>query len=319
MTARTNFADRLLDGIERKGTAAVVGLDPRYDWIPSSIREEAARGRPEPLGAAAEALRLFCRRVIDLVGPFVVAVKPQIAFFEEYASAGLGAYADVVGYAREKGLIVIGDIKRSDIASTADAYARAHLGGETGGAPPLRADAVTVNPYLGSDGVRPFLEAAGRVGGGLFVLCRTSNPSAGEFQDLSVDVPGAAAARLHEVVARSIAAWGEDLRGGRGVSSVGAVVGVTRDGDTSARIRELLPRSMILVPGFGAQGGGEEDLPALFHTDGSGAIVNSSRGVIFAYREQGGSEESWEAAVEAAARDLKDAVNRARDAARSRS
>lgn len=321
MTAETSFADRLIEAIETKGSAAVVGLDPRLEYIPATIREAVIADHGPTVRGAAEAIRRFCIRVIDRVEPYAVAMKPQIAFFEEYGSDGVAAYSDVVGHARGKGLIVIGDIKRSDIASTAEAYARAHLGGErTGGGfrwgGALRVDAVTVNPYLGSDGIRPFVEEARGQGSGLFILCRTSNPTAREFQDLPVDDAGAEASQLHESVARAIATWGEDLLGKRGVSSVGAVVGLSGDGDLMGRIRALLPRAIILVPGYGAQGGAEDDLPALFHSDGSGAIVNSSRGVIFAYRREGGDEGGWEEAVEAAARDLRDSVNRVREAAR---
>lgn len=321
MTAPGNFADDLIEAIDRKGSAAVVGLDPRIEWIPEPLRRRATEEHGATRRGAAEAIRRFCRGIIDLVAPHVVAVKPQIAFFEEYGPEGISVYSDVIGHARERGLLVIGDVKRSDIATTAEAYARAHLGGEaTGGGfeseSPIRADAVTVNPFLGSDGIRPFLGAVRDGGRGLFVLCRTSNPSAGEFQDLRVGAGEGKGGALHEVIARSITAWGEGLEGRSGVSPVGAVVGLSDDKALMARIRALLPRATILVPGFGAQGGGEEDLPALFHPDGSGAIVNSSRGVIFAYRKGGGSEEAWEEAVETAARDLRDSVNRAREAAR---
>lgn len=318
MTSERNFADRLLESMERKESAAVIGLDPRLEWIPSSIRKAATRARGEGPAGTAEALRRFCQEVVDLVEPYAAAVKIQIAFFEEYGGEGLSAYGDVARHARGRGLVVIGDAKRADISTTAKAYARAHLGAsaeaeeESQPQHPIRVDALTVNPYLGSDGVEPFLEPVGREGKGIFVLCRTSNPSAGEFQDLEAGGSDGKRAPLHEVVAQAITRWGETHIGDRGYSSVGAVVGLARDRSLLSRIRALLPRAIILVPGFGAQGGGEEDLPALFNADGSGAIVNSSRGVIFAYRREGGGEEKWQEAVTAAARELRDGVNRAR-------
>ncbi|MCZ6688566.1 MAG: orotidine-5'-phosphate decarboxylase [Planctomycetota bacterium] len=326
MTERPSFADRLIKTIEEKETAAVVGLDPRLDWIPASIRSQSIQLHGRTVRAAAEAIWLYCLDLIDLVEPYVAAVKAQIAFFEPFGGEGLKVYARVVRYAQERGLIVIGDVKRSDIASTAEAYARAHLGeadqtpdvGSDGEAvfhpaSPLEVDAVTINPYLGSDGVRPFLDRCRAMGKGVFILCRTSNPSAADFQDQKVKPEKGKSIPLHEMVARSIVAWGDEFRGGRGYSSVGAVVGLAKDPELLGRIRAALPDTIILVPGYGAQGGREEDLIPLFQRDGLGVLVNSSRGVGFAFRDSG--DENWGEAVENAARDLRDRVNRAREAA----
>jgi orotidine-5'-phosphate decarboxylase len=316
VTERKNFADRLLEAVERKRSSAVVGIDPRLEWIPKGILDGAIRDRGPTLEGAALAIRKFCCEVVDLIEPYVAVVKPQIAFFEEYGPQGLLAYSQVVRRARERGLLVIGDAKRADIGSTSAAYARAHLGSVASGSipelvPPLQVDALTTNPYFGSDGIAPFLETCRDEGRGIFILCRTSNPSAAELQDLVLE----GGETVHAVVARSIASWGSDVVGDRGFSSVGAVVGLTSDHSTLGRIREILPRSIILVPGFGAQGGGADDLAPLLADGGAGVVVNSSRGVVFAYRKVDGGEDRWQEVVADAARDFRDQVNRARQTA----
>jgi orotidine-5'-phosphate decarboxylase len=255
------------------------------------------------LEEAAAGVEQFCRKVVDVVAPIVPAVKPQAAFFEILGPSGMQAYAAVVDHARRAGLVVIGDAKRNDIGSTAEAYATAFLGAvDLGGTVhrPFPVDALTVNGYFGTDGIRPFLNAAGENGTGLFVLLKTSNPSAGEIQDLE-----AGGEKVYEHMAGRIASWGADLMGERGYSAVGAVVGATYP-RIGAALRERLPSTLFLVPGFGAQGGKADDLKPLFDRNGLGAVVNSSRGVLFAhtqeaYKEYG--EKNWPGAVEAAAKD----------------
>ena len=269
----SHFADRLCDAVEAKRSCVVVGLDPRPEQLPPELR-------PAPDAEAelvAERFRFFNRHIIEAVAPHAVAVKPQIAFYEPYGPAGLSAYLDSVAFARENGLLVIGDIKRGDIGSTAAAYARAHLG-------PDGADAVTVNPYLGSDSLKPFIEAARSNGRGLFVLVKTSNPSAAELQDLEVD-----GEPLYLRVGRLVGKLGAEDIGASGYSLAGAVVGATQ-ADSAARIREVMPHAVFLVPGFGAQGGKAAHCAPAFHPNGLGAVVNSSRGIIFAY-----DREPWNA------------------------
>jgi len=304
-----NFADRLIAAVERKGSPVCVGIDPRIDSIPQDILKHA-RQRTDAGGRVAAALS-FSREIIRIVAPHAAAVKPQVAFFEQLGAAGMMAYAETVRSARRAGLIVIGDVKRSDIGSTAEAYAAAHLcdsadGDEVGA---FTADAVTVNPYLGSDGVKPFIEAARRHGRGVFILVKTSNPSSSEFQDL--DCGGS---ELFVRVAEKVNEWGADLVGERGYSSVGAVVGATWP-EQAARLRQLMPHAWFLVPGYGAQGGGAEDAAPCFNADGLGAIVNSSRGIIQAWKRPPYSyqygPERWREAVEAAVKDMAADLRRA--------
>ena len=262
----SHFADRLCDAVETKRSCVVVGLDPRPDLLPPELRP-APDAEPE---LVAERFRFFNRHVIETVAPHAVAVKPQIAFYEPYGPAGISAYLDAAAFARERGLLVIGDVKRGDIGSTAAAYARAHLG-------PDGADAITVNPYLGSDSLKPFIETARENGRGLFVLVKTSNPSASEIQDLEV-----AGEPVYLRVGRLVEELGAGDVGARGYSLVGAVVGATQAA-SAVRLRETMPRAVFLVPGYGAQGGRAEGCAPTFHPDGLGAVVNSSRGILFAY------------------------------------
>jgi orotidine-5'-phosphate decarboxylase len=292
-----HFADALLEDCHRKQSQIVVGLDPRLDRLPAELR---------PGGSAsgqAECLLAFNKALIEAVAEYAAAVKCQIAFYEQLGCAGMSAYAATIRHAEERDLIVIADAKRSDIASTASAYAAAHLGGHEGGADDFVADAVTVNPYLGSDGVRPFVNAAAATGRGVFVLVKTSNPSSVELQDL--DCGGAP---LYEHVAALVAAWGGPHRGTEGYSSVGAVVGATFP-EELARLRALMPHTPLLVPGFGAQGGGVRDVVAAFDAQGDGAIINSSRSIIFAWRRapyaERFGEKAWRDAVRAAAADMR--------------
>jgi len=281
-----NFSDRLLAAIRDKGSPVCVGVDPVYERLPDELRS----GKDTP-AARAEAIREYSCRLLDVIAPIVPAVKPQIAYFEPYRESGIKAYYDVVAHARGLGLVVIGDVKRGDIGPTASAYAAAHLDG------PDTPDAVTVNGYFGADGLKPFADNAAR-GKGLFVLVRTSNPSAAGVQDFSdgSDTP------FYEHMARLVARFGQEdaLVGQHGYSAVGAVVGATWP-DEARRLREVMPQQIFLVPGYGAQGATAKDCAASFKEDGTGAIVNASRSVIFAYREDKYKDLDWLEAVRRAA------------------
>lgn len=289
------FADRLADAVRRKQTQLVVGLDPVVDMLPVELRGEAAGGR----SAAASAVERFCKGIVDAVAPYVVAVKPQAAFFEALGSDGWRALEQVSGYAREAGLLVIVDAKRGDVGSTSRAYATAFL--EQRDREPALADALTVSPYLGRDSLGPFFAACRRDGAGLFLLVRTSNPGAAELQDaaLSDGRP------LWRQVAELVNAWGEDLVGACGLSSVGAVVGATAPRIVGEARREM-PRAIILLPGVGAQGAGPADVARAFTSGPSSALVNAARSVIYAYREA--PSEDWRAVAAAEAARLRGAV-----------
>ncbi|HMC65576.1 MAG TPA: orotidine-5'-phosphate decarboxylase [Gemmataceae bacterium] len=289
-----HFADGLTAAIRAKGNAVCVGLDPRWESLPVELRSRHGDGT---LTAVADAFEEFCCRIIDVVAPLVAVVKPQVAFFEACGPAGMRALQRVLQRARQRGLITILDGKRNDIASTAAAYADAAFGGiqvgerRHGG---WDADAVTVNPYLGRDSVEPFLESARRLGRGVFVLVRTSNPGAGQFQDLVCD-----GRPLYLHVADAVGAWSKENLGKSGFGDVGAVVGATQPAELAA-IRQVLPHCFFLVPGFGAQGAGAAETAPVFRDDGLGAIVNSSRAIIFAFASTAGR---WETAVESATRE----------------
>lgn len=277
-----NFADRLIAACQEKQSSLVVGMDPRWASLPPDLQELAVKANGRTAQAAALAFHLFGRAIIDAVADVAVAIKPQFAFYEQYGPWGMHALSQTVEHAKSQGLLVIGDAKRGDIGSTAEAYAQAYLGGLAGDDEPnfsLGLDALTVNAYLGSDGVKPFLKAAGQTGSGLFALVKTSNPSSGELQDQLVG-----GEPLYARLARQVATWGEQLVGEKGYSSLGAVVGATYPAEASA-LRKLMPRSIFLVPGYGAQGGTAADVVPAFNDDGLGAIVNSSRGIIFAYQK----------------------------------
>lgn len=272
--------DKLIDKIKETGNPTVVGLDPRLNYIPDFILNEKYEKYGYTLKAAAKAMYSFNKKIIDEIYDLVPAVKPQIAMYERYGIDGLKAYVKTCEYAKRKGLIVIGDIKRSDIASTAEAYSDGHIGKVTVGENsfmPFNQDFITLNPYLGSDSITPFLKDCKEYERGLFVLAKTSNPNSGEIQDLIVDgMP------LYEKVGQLISKWGEELIGVNGFSEVGAVVGATHP-EQAKRLREIMPHTFFLVPGYGAQGGKAEDLAVCFNKDGIGAIVNSSRGIIAAH------------------------------------
>jgi len=280
-TTTAAFADRLADAVERKRTQLVVGLDPRLDLLPVELRGEAP----------ALAVERFCRGIIDAVAPYVAAVKPQLAFFEALGSDGIRALEDACRYAREAGLLVIADGKRGDIGSTSRAYAAAYLEPRADGKP--LADALTVNPYLGSDGVEPFLQAVRLHGAGLLILVRTSNPGAADLQDLTLSD----GRPLWQHVARLVAEWGEPFVGERGLSSVGAVLGATLP-RAVGEARRIMPQAVFLLPGVGAQGATPADVARAFTSGPASALVNASRSVIFAYRS---SDADWREAAGAEA------------------
>jgi len=300
-----NFADRLAQAVLEKRTALVVGLDPRADRLPEQYRKQIAEA-DDPGEACAEAFGGFCRDIIDAAADVCVGIKPQMAFFEMLGSRGVAAYESVIEYAREKNLLIICDAKRSDIGSTCEAYAAAHLSGlELDGKilHTANADCLTVNPYLGIDGIEPFLKACRAHGKGLFVLVKTSNPSSGEFQDLRV-----AGVPLYECVASHVSKWGADLVGECGYSSVGAVVGATYPKQLS-ELRKLMPHAIFLVPGLGAQGGTAQDVVGAFDENGLGAVVNASRAVIFAYEREPFKSKFGQAAWKEAVREAACEIN----------
>lgn len=273
---------KLIEGIKRTKAPIVVGLDPMLNYIPEHIQKRAFAEFGETLEGAAEAVWQYNKGIVDAVCDLVPAVKPQIAMYEQFGIEGLKAFEKTVTYCQEKGLVVIGDIKRGDIGSTSEAYAVGHLGRVQVGNHSysgFHEDFVTVNPYLGSDGVRPFMKICKEEKKGLFILVKTSNPSSGEFQDRLVD-----GRPLYELVGEQVAAWGEELMGDT-YSYVGAVVGATYP-EMGRTLRKIMPKSFILVPGYGAQGGKGADLVHFFNEDGLGAIVNSSRGIIAAYKQE---------------------------------
>lgn len=281
--------NQLTAAIKKKDAPVVAGLDPMLSYIPDHILEQAFAEYGETLEGAGLAIWHFNRGIIDAVCDLIPAVKPQIAMYEQFGIPGLQAFQKTCAYAKEKGLIVIGDIKRGDIGSTSGAYAAAHLGHVQVGSQsfaPFTEDFVTVNPYLGSDGVRPFIEVCKEEKKGIFVLVKTSNPSSGEFQDQLIwdaEHKEREKDHLYEIVARKVALWGQDHMGDE-YSYIGAVVGATYP-EMGRTLRKLMPKNYILVPGYGAQGGKGEDLKPFFNEDGLGAIVNSSRGIICAWQK----------------------------------
>jgi orotidine-5'-phosphate decarboxylase len=274
-----NFSDRLIHSIRAKGNPCVVGLDPRIDLMPAFIKS----GRGEPTREVIRSVITdFHELVIDAVADLIPAVKPQLAFFEQYGSAGVEAFENTVAFARQRGLLVIADGKRNDISSTAEAYATAFLGEADVLGHKQRvfdADAATVTPYLGRDSLTPFVEACATYGKGLFVVLKTSNPGSRDFQDQPLAATGQP---LYESIATTINALGTTLVGDSGYSSIGAVIGATFPED-GRRLRTLMPRALILVPGYGVQGGSAESAAACFNDDGLGAVVSSSRGITYKY------------------------------------
>ena len=277
---------KLIDRITDTGAPIVVGLDPKLSFVPEDMKKKCFEEKGENLEGAAEAFWQFNKEIIDHIYDVVPAVKPQIAMYEELGIPGLITFKKTVDYCREKGLIVIGDIKRGDIGSTSEAYAVGHLGGTKIGDKVFKGfdeDFATVNPYLGSDGVKPFINVCNAEDKGIFVLVKTSNPSSGEFQDRLID-----GRPLYEWVGEQVEKWGADSMDGS-YSNVGAVVGATYP-EMGKILRDIMPHAYILVPGYGAQGGKGKDLVHFFNKDGLGAIVNSSRGIIAAWKSEQYSE-----------------------------
>ena len=327
-----HFADRLTDRARRLETPVCVGIDPRYEALPQELRRRAREVKPDPARAAAWAYTELAKSVIEAVEHYACAIKPQAAFFEALGAPGYEAFGRTIAFARDHGLVTIADMKRGDIGSTSEAYARAVFGGQALDADVIEglgADAVTVNPYFGTDGVSPFIDLCESRERGVFVLVRTSNPSARELQELMV-LPaepgegGLPAATLRSSSLRSTSAageplfcrvaelvddWGSSRLGKCGYSCVGAVAGATSPGALS-QIRAMLPRSILLVPGYGAQGGGADDVAPAFDSKGEGAVVNASRSIVFARKGALSLTELAEGAAEAA-RSMRDAIREA--------
>ena len=274
--------NKLIANIKKTNAPIVVGLDPMLSYVPEQVQKKAFAEYGETLEGAAEAIWQFNKEIVDHTADLIPAVKPQIAMYEQFGVPGLAAYEKTIAYCQSKGLAVIGDIKRGDIGSTSAAYAVGHLGRVQEGSKTysgFHEDFATVNPYLGSDGVKPFLDVCREEKKGIFILVKTSNPSSGEFQDRMVE-----GRPLYELVGEKVAQWGSELMGDD-YSYVGAVVGATYP-EMGRTLRKIMPKSYILVPGYGAQGGRGKDLVDFFNEDGLGAIVNSSRGIIAAYKQE---------------------------------
>jgi orotidine-5'-phosphate decarboxylase len=289
-----NFADRLANAVRRTGNPVCVGLDPRWEALPASIRE----GRCSELSSKADAYVTFCQEVCDVVAPLVPIVKLQAAFFEELGPAGMAAMARVTKDARDRKLLLLIDGKRNDIGSTAEAYARGYLGPQSA----WGADALTVNPYLGDDSLAPFFDVARDTGAGMFVLVKTSNPGGRKLQDLLCD-----GRTVFERMAQHVESLAMQSLGVNGYGIVGAVVGATYPAQL-AEIRNTLPHAWFLVPGFGSQGGTAQDVAAAFDSAGLGAVINNSRGIIFAHSRREYAERfgpsRWQDAVDAATREM---------------
>lgn len=303
--------DQLIRRIEETENPTVVGLDPQLSFIPKHLKEEAFEEFGKTPKGAAKSFLAFNRGIIDEVHDLVPAVKPQVAMYEQYGHEGIKAYMETIDYAKKKGLIVIGDIKRGDIASTATAYSKGHIGRvDVEGIlhEVYKEDFITVNPYLGYDSIEPYISDMEQYDKGLFVLVKTSNPNSREIQNLVTD-----GELLYEKVAKLLKGWGERTLGESGYSRMGAVVGATHP-DDAARIRQILPHTFFLVPGYGAQGATAEDLKPNFNPGGRGAIVNSSRGIIAAYKkEEYGkeySEQEYHKAARQAVLDMKKDLQR---------
>ena len=304
--------NRLVSKIKQTNAPIVVGLDPTLKFIPKHIMDKAIQEQGETLEAAAEAVWQFNKGIVDAVSDLIPAVKPQVAMYEQFGIPGMMAFSKTVSYCKEKGLVVIGDVKRGDIGSTSGAYATGHLGKVTIGSKtiyPFDEDFVTVNPYLGSDGVRPFMDVCKEEKKGIFVLVKTSNPSSGELQDKIIE----SGSTIYEHVGKMVDSWGKELMGDE-YSYVGAVVGATYP-EMGKILREMMPKTYILVPGYGAQGGKGKDLVHFFNKDGLGAIVNSSRGIIAAYQSDAYKDtygpENFADAARAAVLDMKEDIAQA--------
>lgn len=302
--------NKLINRIQKTNAPIVVGLDPMLKFVPGHILKAAFGEYGETLEGAAEAIWQYNKGLVDAIFDLIPAVKPQIAMYEQFGVPGIMAFKKTVDYCKEKELVVIGDIKRGDIGSTSEAYAAGHLGKVQVGSKAYYSfdeDFVTVNPYLGSDGIKPFIKVCQEEKKGLFILVKTSNPSSGEFQDRLID-----GKPLYEVVADMVAQWGSECMGDS-YSYIGAVVGATYP-EIGKVLRTVMPKSYILVPAYGAQGGKGADLVHFFNEDGLGAIVNSSRGIIAAYQMEkyaGYGEAGYADAARAAVIDMREDIAQA--------
>ena len=298
--------DRLIDSIIRMQNPTVAGLDPKLDYVPASIKDACFEKYGKTLEGAAAALLAFNKAIIDEIYDIVPAIKPQAAYYEMYGWQGVKALAETIAYAQSKGMFVITDGKRNDIGTTMEAYATAHLGttdiaGESVAA--FGADALTVNGYLGTDGIKPLAQVCAAQDKGIFVLVKTSNPSSGELQDMKLEN----GVTVYEQMGRMCEDWGADLMGKYGYSAVGAVVGATYP-EQLAEMREKAPHTFFLVPGYGAQGGGAQDAKNAFDKNGLGAIINSSRGIMCAWKKQGLTEEDFAQAARTEALRMKEDI-----------
>ncbi len=304
------FIDRLVKAVRNKKSNVVVGLDPRIELIPAIVKHQCYQDYGKTLRGVAEAIVAFNQEIINHIFDIVPAIKPQIAFYEQYGLEGLEAYIKTCQYAREKGLLVIGDIKRGDIGTTSRAYSNAHLGEvkvEGKSFETFAVDAITVNPYLGDDCLREFIADIKERNKGMFILVKTSNPTSGQLQDLRVGDE-----TVYEKVAEMVDSWSKETLGTCGYASVGAVVAATYP-QQAKKLRRLMPKTYFLVPGYGAQGGTAEDIVDCFNEDGLGAIINSSRGILFAYQkdEKGYGEENYGEAARIEALNMRNAINHA--------
>lgn len=303
------FVDYLIEKIKEKKSPVVVGLDPRLELIPEVVKGKYYEKYGKSFEAAGRAILEFNKAIIDKIYDIVPAVKPQIAFYEQYGIEGLKTYIETCRYAREKGLIVIGDIKRGDIGSTSKAYSNAYLGKTEIDGEHLEAfpsDAITINPYLGDDCLREFIKDVENYEKGVFILVKTSNPSSNQLQDKVCE-----GNRLYELVGILVDGWSKDIVGKYGYSSIGAVVGATY-GKEAKKLRKIMDKSYFLVPGYGAQGGTAEDVVHSFNEDGLGAIVNSSRGILYAYKKKDDiAIEKYAEAAREEAINMRDSINKA--------
>ena len=298
--------DRLIENIVKMQNPTVAGLDPKLDYVPESIKTKCFEKYGKTLEGAAAALFEFNKALIDALYDIVPAVKPQAAYYEMYGWQGVKALCDTIAYAKSKGMFVITDGKRNDIGTTMEAYAMAHLGhtdvaGESIDA--FGADALTVNGYLGTDGIKPLAKICDSDDKGIFVLVKTSNPSSGELQDMKLETNES----VYEHMGKMCESWGEDLMGKHGYSAVGAVVGATYP-EQLGEMRAKLPHTFFLVPGYGAQGGGADDVKNAFDENGLGAIINSSRGIMCAWKKQGLTEEDFAVAARKEAERMRDEI-----------
>ena len=297
------ISDQLIKAIIEKKSPIVVGLDPRLESIPQDILDHCFELYGETLKAAAESILIFNKGIIDAVHDLVPAVKPQIAFYEQYGVEGMAAYKATCDYAKSKGLIVVADIKRGDIGSTSKAYSIAHLGMTKVGNSyhkAFEADFATINPYLGDDCMREFMEDVKTYDKGLLILVKTSNKTSGQLQDLEVE-----GGRVYNKVAQIVSNWNDAIVGDTGYSPIGAVVGATYPSELED-LRRQMPKAILLVPGYGAQGGSANDVVGAFNQDGLGALINSSRGIIFAYE---GTEKEYGEAARQATMEMRESIN----------